>query len=217
MFWHFSCDASCMQAVSHAIGTFAPISASRPQALAVKPLSEPIPIQPLKADTATSSGLWEKSSFSFWDIIDAINPLQHIPIISTIYRKITGDEMGYAPRIAGDTLYSGIFGSLISGLVSAVANVFVDSTTGKDIGEHMMAAVTPPSSTHPSTPAQQRSQQAISHNTSPVTVAPSSASITPQHTVILPSIDPSRMQAGIDQYKWQAMAGDIKTHANHWV
>ncbi len=138
-----------MQAISHSTGTFAPIRASSAQSRTAKIVPEPISTQPLQSTPEKSSGVWEKESFSFWDIIDAINPLQHIPIISTIYRKITGDEMGYASRIAGDTLYGGVLGSMVTSLVSAVANVFVDSNTGKDIGEHVMASVMPVKTTPP--------------------------------------------------------------------
>ena len=31
---------------------------------------------------------------SFKDVLDTINPLQHIPIINTIYRELTGDQPG---------------------------------------------------------------------------------------------------------------------------
>jgi hypothetical protein len=79
--------------------------------------------------------------FSFLDfikgIIDIINPLQHIPVISTIYRHMTGDEISPAARIAGDALYGGPIGAAV-----AVANVAVESHTGKDIGETMFAMVT---------------------------------------------------------------------------
>ena len=37
--------------------------------------------------------------FGFDDVLDAINPLQHIPIVSTIYRAITGDKIDVAPRL----------------------------------------------------------------------------------------------------------------------
>ena len=29
--------------------------------------------------------------FSFLDVLDIINPLQHLPVISTLYRQVTGD------------------------------------------------------------------------------------------------------------------------------
>jgi hypothetical protein len=68
------------------------------------------------------------TSFDFGDIIDIINPLQHIPIVSTVYRKITGDEIGPIARIAGGTLFGGPIGA-----ASSVVNVLVEHGTGDDI------------------------------------------------------------------------------------
>ena len=76
--------------------------------------------------------------FSFSDLIDIVNPLQHIPVVSTFYRETTGDEISAAPRMMGSTLF---FGPL--GFVSALANVVVEENTGMDIGEHMTSWVTP--------------------------------------------------------------------------
>lgn len=76
-------------------------------------------------------------SLSFGDIIDAINPLQHIPIISSIYRAITGDEISAPARIAGGALYGGPIG-----LVGGIANSILELETGRDVGAHMVAAVT---------------------------------------------------------------------------
>ncbi len=41
--------------------------------------------------------LWDSDGFSFGDIVDIINPLQHIPVVSTIYREMTGDDIGPGP------------------------------------------------------------------------------------------------------------------------
>lgn len=71
---------------------------------------------------------------SFLDLVDVINPLQHIPVISTFYREATGDTLNPAPRIVGDTLFLGPIG-----LASSVANVWVEYETGKDIGDHVLA------------------------------------------------------------------------------
>ncbi|MDP6473864.1 MAG: hypothetical protein QF894_03030 [Alphaproteobacteria bacterium] len=40
-----------------------------------------------------SGGFFGADGFGFDDFLDLINPLQHIPIISTIYREITGDTI----------------------------------------------------------------------------------------------------------------------------
>jgi hypothetical protein len=76
----------------------------------------------------------EHSGLSFGDLLDVINPLQHIPIISTIYRRITGDTMSPAAEIAGGALYGGIVGT-----VASVADVLFTQETGKDFGETVFA------------------------------------------------------------------------------
>ncbi|HLZ65788.1 MAG TPA: hypothetical protein VKQ29_06125 [Aliidongia sp.] len=88
-----------------------------------------------QAPTAKSH-LWAGDHFSFHDLLDAINPLQHIPIVGTIYREITGDTLGNAARVVGDGLYGGVIG-VIAGLV----DVSVLETTGKDIGGNVLAAL----------------------------------------------------------------------------
>ena len=40
--------------------------------------------------------------FTFDDFLDIINPLQHLPIVSMIYRAITGDNIGLAGRYDRD-------------------------------------------------------------------------------------------------------------------
>jgi hypothetical protein len=66
--------------------------------------------------------------------MEIFNPLQHIPIVSTIYRRMTGDKIGPMERIAGDTLYGGLLG-----LASSVANVAFEQITGKDFGDTALA------------------------------------------------------------------------------
>ena len=72
--------------------------------------------------------------FGFLDLIDVINPLQHIPLVGTLYREFTGDEIGALPRIAGSTLFFGPIGAAVSG-----ANVVLETASGKDMGDHVMA------------------------------------------------------------------------------
>ncbi|WP_042699682.1 hypothetical protein [Azospirillum sp. B506] len=73
---------------------------------------------------------------SFWDFLDIINPLQHIPLVSTVYREITGDTIQPAMRIMGDMLYGGVIGGMAS-----IANAVMEQATGKDVGETVMASL----------------------------------------------------------------------------
>lgn len=90
--------------------------------------------KPVKPERTFS--LWEKTEMSFGDFVDIINPLQHIPIVATIYRNMTGDAIGMVPRVIGGALWG-----RIGGFVAGVVNAFVDWFTGKDIGDHVYAVL----------------------------------------------------------------------------
>src|ERR1700761_1114782 len=53
---------------------------------------------------------------SFSDVLDILNPLQHIPVINSIYQHLTGDTEGAVADVAGGTLWAGPIG-LIASLV----------------------------------------------------------------------------------------------------
>ena len=72
----------------------------------------------------------KSASFSFDDLLDVINPLQHIPVISTIYRHLTGDTIGLPEKIAGDGLYGGF-----TGLACSVGDALFQEITGKNVGD----------------------------------------------------------------------------------
>ncbi len=93
-------------------------------------------VQPAPASTVNQSAPAGHQGFTFSDILDVINPLQHLPVIGTVYRELTGDTISPAARVAGDALYGGIWG-----LASSVANELVEGETGKDIGSHIWATL----------------------------------------------------------------------------
>ncbi|KAF0225553.1 MAG: hypothetical protein FD176_239 [Rhodospirillaceae bacterium] len=71
---------------------------------------------------------------SFWDLLDVINPLQHIPVVNTLYQELTGDKIGVGARLAGGTLFGGAIG-----LVASAIGCIIEEETGDDIGGHVMA------------------------------------------------------------------------------
>mgnify|MGYP001254951962 CR=1 FL=1 len=91
---------------------------------------------------STSSPDPQTMSLTFADLLDIINPFQHIPGISTAYRSITGDAISAPARIAGSALY---FGPI--GVASAIANVASENITGKDIGDNIVSWFTNESDT----------------------------------------------------------------------
>jgi hypothetical protein len=74
------------------------------------------------------------NGFTFLDFLDIINPLHHIPLVSTMYRSITSDEIDPGSRIVGGSLFGGPIGTVV-----ALANITIEQKTGQDIGNHMMA------------------------------------------------------------------------------
>lgn len=98
-------------------------SGANPQAVQVTPSAGPA--------TASQSGDHESV---FEDLLDILNPLQHLPVVSTIYRAITGDKIGDVEQVAGDALYGGLIG-----LGSSIANLIFKDVTGKSVGNTVLA------------------------------------------------------------------------------
>ena len=93
------------------------------------------------AASAASSG---SMSMNFDDFIDMINPLQHIPIVSSIYRAVTGETINPISRIAGDTMYGGILGLASAGIAAIGAigdEVVAANNDGKGISDTVVAAL----------------------------------------------------------------------------
>lgn len=78
-----------------------------------------------------------EDGFGISDLIDIVNPLQHIPGVSTVYRAMTGDEISPGARLAGGTLYGGPLG-----FASALADNVSEDLTGRDVAGSMVAAFT---------------------------------------------------------------------------
>lgn len=86
------------------------------------------------ADNA--AGANEAEEISFWDLLDVVNPLQHIPVVSSIYRHLSGDEIGGLARLAGGFLFGGPIG-----LATSAANLSLELATGRDLGSHVINAL----------------------------------------------------------------------------
>lgn len=88
------------------------------------------------ASAKAGKPLFGDDGFTFGDFLDIINPLQHIPIVNTVYRAMTGDKIDPGSRMAG----GGLFGGPI-GLVASLVSGMVEESTGKDPGAHALAAL----------------------------------------------------------------------------
>ena len=73
-------------------------------------------------------------TFGFADLLDMVNPLQHIPLVNLAYRKITHDAIKPVSTIIG----GGIFGGP-AGVAGSLVNVVIEEETGKDVLGNVMA------------------------------------------------------------------------------
>jgi hypothetical protein len=76
----------------------------------------------------------QNQSGSFAGFLSAINPLQHIPVVGTIYRAITGDVPAPAARVLGGTLLGGPIGLIVS-----AASAIFEQDTGHEPGGQVLA------------------------------------------------------------------------------
>lgn len=81
-----------------------------------------------------STAMEDERELSFWDFLDLVNPLQHIPVVSTLYREITGDKISAPMRTLGGLLFAGPVG-----FVNGVVNGIVEEASDRDVGENFFA------------------------------------------------------------------------------
>ncbi|MGY8960045.1 MAG: hypothetical protein ACKVKG_11080, partial [Alphaproteobacteria bacterium] len=114
----------------------------------------------------TPSEFFGKDGLTFGDILDVINPLHHIPGVSTVYRELTGDEISPGARLAGGALFGGPIGFALSAV-----NTIVETATGSDIGETVMAALIGDDKTPTATAAAPATPVATTAKTNPANPA----------------------------------------------
>jgi len=114
---------------------------------------------------------------SFHDVLSALNPLQYLPVIGTIYRAVTGDHIPDAVRRICSIIVSGLMGGPV-GVAISVGMMGVEKITGIDfdkIGQKLMAGIG--ITDHPATnPAPAGTQAARA--AAPAAPAPASAQAT---------------------------------------
>lgn len=78
----------------------------------------------------------EGSQVSFGDLIDTLNPLQHIPVVAEAYRSMTGDGISPQARIAGGALWGGPVG-----LVTSIAGLAIAGGGDESFGDRLYASL----------------------------------------------------------------------------
>ncbi len=90
----------------------------------VKPIAEPQVQAPAKDD----------SGLGFDDLLDVINPLQHLPVVGMIYRALSDDEIAPPAKIAGGALFGGLYGFL-----GALGSVIYEGIAGESVEDTVLS------------------------------------------------------------------------------
>ncbi len=69
--------------------------------------------------------------WSFRAVLSALNPLQYLPVVGTIYRAVTGDVIPEVMQRLGSMLVSGLAGGPI-GLAINIGTTLIEKATGID-------------------------------------------------------------------------------------
>jgi hypothetical protein len=96
------------------------MSTSTSQVTSANPAAAPI--TPIASD---------HHGFSFRDLLSALNPLQYLPVVGTIYRAATGDVIPEPLRRLGSLLVSGLLGGPV-GVAISLATTVAEKISGID-------------------------------------------------------------------------------------
>lgn len=144
--------------------------------------------QPVAPASASGPSLWSHGNFSFKDLVDIVNPLQHLPVIGSVYRYLTGDEPSGGARIIGDSLYGGPIGFG----VSVVSTALLNDSSGHDIGERVLADVFGPRDGSTPTATAVAATPSAAMGTSAAQAAPMNANPTTQQTGLIQPPSPAQ-------------------------
>ncbi|GAB4576661.1 MAG: hypothetical protein Tsb0019_01230 [Roseibium sp.] len=121
-----------------------------------------------------------RAGLSFGDFIDVINPLQHIPGIAELYRKVTNDRISDDARTAGNMLYGLALGGPV-GLGAMMAYTVAGDRMKPVPNAQDMAAG--------------QLGQAAPVNETPVEQEPAQAPVPQRKPEITPAVPPGRQEA----------------------
>lgn len=100
----------------------------------VKAITQPLSVQNT-GDVDGDNANVTAPSLSFGELLDVVNPLHHLPIVGSVYREVTGDDISAVARITGGTLYGGFIGGAVS-----LATAAVEEHSNKDVGSAILSA-----------------------------------------------------------------------------
>lgn len=116
-----------------------------------------------------AGGFFGSDGPSFRDIVDAINPLNHLPVVSDLFAQATDHTPSTAARLIGGTVFGGPIG-----FVASLAGVIFESATGHSVAGAVVAAL-----------SGEEAPVALAANAAPARQAVASSAATLEQTEIL--------------------------------
>jgi hypothetical protein len=131
--------------MTHAVGSNRPYAfpTSAPEGGEV---ATKITITPDSNSPPGATGFFGDDGLSFADVLDAINPLKHIPIVSDLIYDKPEEKASVASNLVGGALMGGPIG-----FVASIANEVFKSATGKGMAETVVAALSGEIASEPET------------------------------------------------------------------
>jgi hypothetical protein len=75
---------------------------------------------------------YQDDDFGVDDLVDFLNPLHHIPIIGSLYRELTGDEIKPEVQVAGGFMFGLATGSVLLSGASSILSAAMEQHTGEE-------------------------------------------------------------------------------------
>lgn len=160
---------------------------------------------------ASSDSFWGEDGFGIGDVIDAINPLQHIPIVSAFYRELTGDTIANGPKLIG----GGVIGGVV-GFFASAADAVIEQVTGHNTSEHVMALFESTTDDQPSPHVLAQANQHTQSGDEPAARQAPLELIDLEKIQELPPLDFSQMQGIVSAQAHKAYHGQQRHHDSGW-
>ena len=78
------------------------------------------PITRLAAEPRPAVAEPRPVTFTFGEVLSALNPLHHLPLVGTIYRAATGETIPPVLRVIGGGVFGGPLGMLSAAVMAAI-------------------------------------------------------------------------------------------------
>ena len=93
-----------------------------------------------------ASDFFGADGFGFDDLVDIVNPLQHVPLLSALYRWATGDKISQGASLVGDVMFGGALFAGPLALIGPTMNAaLTEAMGGQQVSDRVMTAVLGPS------------------------------------------------------------------------